>query len=437
MTNLAVIGTQWGDEGKGKVVDLLAEGADMVVRFQGGNNAGHTLVVGGSTYALHLVPSGILHPEKTSVVASGVVVDPGVLIGEIKALTGRGVEISPRNLKISGKAHVILPYHKRLDEARESAAGAGKIGTTGRGIGPTYEDKAARVGLRLSDLLDPGLFGAKAKIALEEKNCLLTNLYGQKPIEISELLELAREWASFLSPYIVDTFEIIHNASKEGKNILFEGAQGVQLDIDHGTYPFVTSSNPTAGAVSVGSGLPPNELHKVMGLVKAYTSRVGEGPFPTELADETGQRIREIGGEYGTTTGRPRRCGWLDAVVVRTAVDLCGIESLAVTKLDVLRGLPEIKMATSYRLGGKSLAHVPGTLSGLAQAEPVYETFKGFDGDISAAKGLGDLPPEAKAFLDRLAEAVGARIGLVSVGPERDQTIVLDKPFGAPARAGA
>ena len=292
MTNLAVIGTQWGDEGKGKVVDLLAAGADMVVRFQGGNNAGHTLVVGQSTYALHLVPSGILHPDKTSVIASGVVVDPGVLIGEITALRERGVAISPKNLKVSGKAHAILPYHKRLDEAREQAAGEGKIGTTGRGIGPAYEDKAARVGLRLSDLLDLPLFESRLEKALAEKNCMLAKLYGQKPVLGSEIMTQVREWADFLSPFICDTFEIVRQASKEGKNVLFEGAQGVQLDIDHGTYPFVTSSNPTAGAVSVGTGLPPNRVDKVIGLVKAYTSRVGEGPFPTELIDETGHRIR-------------------------------------------------------------------------------------------------------------------------------------------------
>ncbi|MDR3135400.1 MAG: adenylosuccinate synthase [Deltaproteobacteria bacterium] len=429
MTNIAVIGTQWGDEGKGKVVDLMTEDADMVVRFQGGNNAGHTLVVGGETYALHLVPSGILRPEKTSVIASGVVVDPGVLIGEISDLKARGIKIGPENLKVSEKAHVILPYHKSLDEARESGAGSAKIGTTGRGIGPCYEDKASRVGLRLADLRDLGLFRARASRALEEKNCLLTSLYGQKPVGIEEIMDLARDWARELAPYVVDTFGIIRKAVMDGKNILFEGAQGVQLDVDHGTYPFVTSSNPTAGAVSVGTGLPPRRIDKVVGLVKAYTSRVGEGPFPTELSNGTGQRIREIGREYGTTTGRPRRCGWLDAVVVRTAVDLCGIESLAVTKLDVLRGLEEIKMATSYRVGEREVFHVPGALPDFSRAEPVYETFKGFNEDISGARSLDELPGEAKAFLWRLSEAVGARIGLVSVGAERNQTIVLDSFF--------
>ncbi|MDR1111168.1 MAG: adenylosuccinate synthase [Deltaproteobacteria bacterium] len=423
MTTLAVIGTQWGDEGKGKIVDLLTEGAQMVVRFQGGNNAGHTLVVGGETYALHLVPSGILHPGKTSLVASGVVVDPGVMIGEIRALRARGVGITPDNLKISEKAHVILPYHKLLDEAREGRAAGARIGTTGRGIGPAYEDKASRLGLRMGDLLDQPLFEARVARALEEKNCLLANLYGLKPLAVAPILEMAGAWADQLGPFIADTFRIVKRAADVGLNILFEGAQGVQLDIDHGTYPFVTSSNPTAGAVSVGSGLPPNRLDKVIGLVKAYTSRVGEGPFPTELVDGTGQRLREVGNEYGTTTGRPRRCGWLDAVVVKAAVDLCGMASLAVTKLDVLCGLPEIRMATAYLLDGQRIDHVPGPLSDFARVEPVLETFEGFSEDISGARTMAGLPRQARIFLDRLSEVVGAPAGLVSVGPERGQTI--------------
>ncbi|MDR1677268.1 MAG: adenylosuccinate synthase [Deltaproteobacteria bacterium] len=430
MSNLAVIGTQWGDEGKGKIVDLLTEGADVVVRFQGGNNAGHTLVVNGSTYALHLVPSGILHPDKFSVIASGVVVDPGVLIDEIESLRGRGIKITPENLKISGKAHVILPYHNLLDEARESWAKDGtKIGTTGRGIGPTYEDKASRLGLRLNDLTDLNLFKSKVERALEEKNCLLTTMYGRKPVEVSDIMALAQVWADKLLPFLTNTVIYIQKASALGLNVLFEGAQGVQLDIDHGTYPFVTSSNPTAGAVSVGSGLAPNQLHKVLGLVKAYTSRVGEGPFPTELLDSIGTRIREVGHEYGTTTGRPRRCGWLDAVVVKAAVDLCGIESLAITKLDVLTGLPEIKMATSYRLDGEDIDYIPEVLADFARVEPVYETFKGFEADIRTATSLDELPPEARIFLNRLAEVVGAQIGIVSVGPERTETIVLEEFF--------
>ncbi|MDR1658472.1 MAG: adenylosuccinate synthase [Deltaproteobacteria bacterium] len=431
MSNLAVLGTQWGDEGKGKIVDLLTNLADVVVRFQGGNNAGHTLVVGDQTYALHLVPSGILHPEKTAVIASGVVVDPDVLLKEIDELTQRGVTITPGNLKISEKAHIILPHHKTLDQARESG-GTGpalKIGTTGRGIGPAYEDKAARRGLRLGDLRDLDYFREKLILGLAEKNCLFTSLYGLPAADPEPVVQAARTWAERLLPFITDTFRVIRQAADGGFNLLFEGAQGVQLDIDHGTYPFVTSSNPTAGAVAVGAGLAPRDLNSVLGLVKAYTSRVGEGPFPTELLDQTGHLIREVGREYGTTTGRPRRCGWLDAVVVRAAVELCGVDSLAVTKLDILKGLPELKIAKSYLLNGQEIDYVPAALKDLDLVEPVYETFPGFDQDISAAKTLSDLPDNARRYLDRLTELVGAPLGLVSVGPERGQTIVLREFF--------
>ncbi|MDR0355686.1 MAG: adenylosuccinate synthase [Deltaproteobacteria bacterium] len=429
MTNLAVIGSQWGDEGKGKIVDLLTEKADVVVRFQGGNNAGHTLVVGGETYALHLVPSGILHPEKVSVVGSGVVVDPDVLMREIESLVQRGVKISPKNLLISEKAHIILPYHRLLDEAREKKAADGKIGTTGRGIGPAYEDKASRLGLRMGDLSDMDYFSQRLENNLQEKNCLFVNLYGLPPQDSRTVLEKAKRWAEFLGPYIGNAFSFIQKASDQGRNILFEGAQGVQLDVDHGTYPFVTSSNPTAGAVATGTGLAPKLLHHVTGLVKAYTSRVGEGPFPTELTDETGRKIRETGAEFGTTTGRPRRCGWLDAVVVKTAVQLCGMDSLAVTKLDVLRGLPKIYMATAYELDGQKIDHIPASLKDFSRAVPVYEEFAGFSQDVRAARKLSDLPKEARVYLDRLSEAVGAPAGLVSVGPERNETIVLADYF--------
>lgn len=432
MTNLAVIGTQWGDEGKGKVVDLLTEGADLVVRFQGGNNAGHTLVVGSETYALHLVPSGILHQDKISVIASGVVVDPEVLLTEIDQLAERGVVITPDNLKISERAHVILPYHQALDQARESGGSAGrglKLGTTGRGIGPAYEDKAARRGVRLGDLRNLAAFREKISVALVEKNCLFSSLYGLPKHEAGPVMALAEKWAKRLGPFITDTFDVIRTSADKGLNILFEGAQGVQLDLDHGTYPYVTSSNPTTGSVAVGAGLAPKELHRVLGLVKAYTSRVGEGPFPTELADATGNKIREVGREFGTTTGRPRRCGWLDAVVVRTAVELCGVDSLAVTKLDVLKGLEEIKIAKAYKIGDAVTTRMPASLEDLARVEPVYESWPGFDEDISGAKRLEDLPAKARAYLDRMAELTGAALGMISVGPERDQTIVLDKFF--------
>ncbi|MDR2444054.1 MAG: adenylosuccinate synthase [Deltaproteobacteria bacterium] len=427
MTNLAVIGTQWGDEGKGKVVDLLTNKANVVVRFQGGNNAGHTLVVGNQTYALHLVPSGILHPQKLSVIASGVVVDPDVLIEEMESLAARGVTITPENLKISERAHIILPYHKTLDQAREAGAQGVvmKIGTTGRGIGPAYEDKAARRGLRLGDLRDLNSFKDKITLALLEKNALLTGLYGLKAQDAESIIQSAQIWVKKLLPFITDTFGVIRQAADKNLNILFEGAQGVQLDLDHGTYPYVTSSNPTTGSVAVGAGLAPRDLNSVLGLVKAYTSRVGEGPFPTELLDATGDRIREVGREYGTTTGRPRRCGWLDAVVVRAAVKLCGVDSLAVTKLDVLGGLKEIKIASHYLLDGQKIDYVPASLSDLAKVQPVYETFEGFEGDITKSKKLSDLPYGARVYLDRLSELVGAPAGLVSVGPERDQTIML------------
>ncbi|MDR1486694.1 MAG: adenylosuccinate synthase [Deltaproteobacteria bacterium] len=429
MTNVAVIGTQWGDEGKGKVVDLLTQGANLVVRFQGGNNAGHTLVVGDDTYALHLVPSGILHPDKTAVIGSGVVIDPVVLIEEIENLRKRGVAITPDNLKISEKAHLILPYHKALDAARESASFGQKIGTTGRGIGPAYEDKASRLGLRAGDLLDLDGFKEKLVRAIVEKNHLLTTLYGQAKIEPDSIVQSAKIWAAALSPFIANTFLIIQKASKTGRHILFEGAQGVQLDIDHGTYPFVTSSNPTTGGVAVGSGIAPRDISSVLGLVKAYTSRVGEGPFPTELVNDIGEKIRNVGREFGTTTGRPRRCGWLDAVVVKAAVELCGIDWLAITKLDVLKGLDELKIATHYVLEGEKIDYVPASISDLAKAEPVYETFKGFDQDITGARSLADLPKEARAYLDRLTELVGAKIALVSVGPERNQTIFAHRFF--------
>ncbi|MDR1083693.1 MAG: adenylosuccinate synthase [Deltaproteobacteria bacterium] len=429
MTNVAIVGTQWGDEGKGKVVDLLSENADLIVRFQGGNNAGHTLVVDGQSYALHSVPSGILRPGKISVVASGVVVDPEELILEIKALTQRGVRITPENLKISEKAHMILPYHRLLDALREGAKGGLKIGTTGRGIGPAYEDKAARTGLRLVDLRNPAALAGKIKLALREKNCLFEHLYGQKPLNADDLTKRAVSWSAFLTPFLTDTYLTIQDAQGRNRNILFEGAQGVQLDVDHGTYPYVTSSNPTAGAVAVGTGLAPKDLQNVMGLVKAYTSRVGEGPFLTELSDDIGQKIRDTGLEYGTTTGRPRRCGWLDTVPVRAAVKLCGIDRVAVMKLDVLRGLDELKIGTKYLLDGREIDWVPADLDILARCRPVYKTVPGFAEDIRGAKKLEDLPRAARVYLDLLEELLGVPAALISVGPDREATIVLHQYF--------
>ena len=429
MSNVVIVGAQWGDEGKGKVVDILTEKADMVVRFQGGNNAGHTLVVGDEKYALHLVPSGILHSGKVGVVANGVVVDPDVFIEEIETLRERGVTITPKNLIVSEKAHLILPYHQALDQAREGVRGAEKIGTTGRGIGPAYEDKAARVGLRLGDLRNLDSFRAKAERALAEKNHLLTGLYQAEAVKIDDLMAKARVWAEKLEPHIGDTWSLIMTAMDRGDRVLFEGAQGVQLDLDHGSYPFVTSSNPVAGSVAVGAGVAPQKVDGVLALVKAYSSRVGSGPFPTELNDATGDFLRTKGAEYGTTTGRPRRCGWLDAVVVRTSVKLCGVDHLAVTKLDVLAGLPELKIATSYLLDGQQIDHIPADADDLERCRPVYESWPGFEGDLTGVRQLEDLPAAARRYLDRLTEVCGAPLGLVSVGPDREETIILHEYY--------
>ncbi len=429
MSNVVIVGAQWGDEGKGKVVDILTEKADLVVRFQGGNNAGHTLVVGGEKYALHLVPSGVLHSAKKGLIAGGVVVDPDVLLHEIDGLAARGVAVTPRNLFISEKAHVIMPYHQALDQAREGAKGAGKIGTTGRGIGPAYEDKAARVGLRLGDLRDLEFFRGKAGEALAEKNQLLTGLYGVPAVSLDDIMAQARVWAERLRPFLGDGWDFLQKALAEGQRILFEGAQGVQLDLDHGTYPFVTSSNPVAGSVAVGAGLDPRRIGGVLALVKAYSTRVGSGPFPTELKDRTGDALRERGAEFGTTTGRPRRCGWLDAVVVRNSVALCGVDHLAVTKLDVLAGLPELKIATHYMLDGEKIHFLPADYRDLDRCQPVYETWPGFTEDITGAKKIEDLPAAARRYLDRLSELCGAPLGLVSVGPDREETIILHEYF--------
>ncbi|MDR2338785.1 MAG: adenylosuccinate synthase [Deltaproteobacteria bacterium] len=431
MANVVVLGTQWGDEGKGKVVDLLTESADFVVRFQGGNNAGHTLVVLGETYALHLVPSGILHPGKVSVIAPGVVVDPDVLLTEISELRKRGVRVGPDNLRLSGKAHVILPYHKILDAAREAPREGGRvrIGTTGRGIGPAYEDKASRQGLRLQDLFDLKVFRHKLESALLEKNCLLKGLYGLEPFDAGTMMAKATEWAENLGPYICDTFPVIREALDQGRNVLFEGAQGTQLDLDHGTYPYVTSSSTAGGGAATGSGAAPRDLGRMVGLVKAYTTRVGEGPFPTELTDRTGELLREGGREFGTTTGRPRRCGWLDAVVVRTSAALSGLDCLAVTKLDVLRGLPELRIATHYDMRGERLEYLPPETRDLALCEARYENFPGFDEDIRGVKDLSGLPANARRYLDALRDITGVPLGLVSVGPDRDETIILSEFF--------
>ncbi len=429
MANVVVVGTQWGDEGKGKIVDLLTDNASVVVRFQGGNNAGHTLVVGKEKFIVHLIPSGILHKSKKSYIGNGVVVDPAVLIKEIEALRQRGIKIGPKNLVLSEKAHLIMPYHTALDLAREVKKGKKMIGTTGRGIGPCYEDKAARVGVRAVDLLDRRAFLAKLKSNLEEKNFMLEKYFGQAPLNRAKISRQAAKWAEFLEPFIADVGGLIDQAVNKNLNILFEGAQGTHLDLDHGTYPFVTSSNPVAGTVCAGAGLAPKRIDSVVGLVKAYTTRVGAGPFPTELKDTVGKYMGKQGAEFGSTTGRPRRCGWLDTVVLNESMRLSGVDYLAVTKLDVLTGLDRLKICTAYKLNGKKIKRSPAQLNLFDKCEAVYETLPGWPEDITGARKMSDLPQAARRYLDRVSNLTGVPLGFVSVGAERGETIILQNPF--------
>jgi adenylosuccinate synthase len=430
MANVAVVGTQWGDEGKGKIVDLYAEEADIIARFQGGNNAGHTLVVRGRKTVLHLIPSGILHDHKICIIGNGVVVDPFVLIQEIEELQKGGLFPPNTKLYVSEKAHLIMPYHKRLDKAREANSTGKKIGTTGRGIGPAYEDKVARTGIRICDLYDEELLREKLRHSLEEKNFLLTGLFHEEPLSEEEITAQYLSYAQKLKPYIADTSLIIDTEMKKGKKILFEGAQGSHLDVDHGTYPYVTSSNTVAGNAACGSGVGPGAVNIVVGICKAYTTRVGEGPFPTELSCEIGRQIQKIGQEFGATTGRPRRCGWLDIVLVRQAVRTSGITGLAITKLDVLTGLDKIKICVGYKSKSGEFTHaVPASAGLLAQCRPVYEEFDGWREDIARAQSITELPANARKYLQRLEELAGARINLVSVGAGREETIIVEYPF--------
>lgn len=427
MPSTVIVGTQWGDEGKGKVTDFLAERAGVVVRYQGGNNAGHTVVVGEEEFRLRLVPSGILYPEKLCLLGNGMVIDPEALVSELSELEGRGV--STANLRISDRAHLILPYHKRLDELEERGRGAGKIGTTGRGIGPAYNDKSARIGIRMADLLDPAEFHEKLAANVELKNHYLKQVFGADGFSAAAIEEEVLALAEKFKGRITDTSVVLHEALRAGKKVLFEGAQGTFLDLDHGTYPFVTSSHPTAGGACIGAGVGPTAIDKVIGVVKAYTTRVGAGPFPTELRDATGDRLRERGHEFGTVTGRPRRCGWLDAVVVRYAVRVSGLTGIAVTKLDVLDGLATVKICTGYRIKGEVTQHFPASLKAVEAAEPVYEELPGWSESISDATKLADLPANARRYLDRIAELAGVPIILVSVGQRRRQTLILDELF--------
>jgi adenylosuccinate synthase len=430
MSNVAVVGTQWGDEGKGKIVDLYTEGADVIVRFQGGNNAGHSLVVKGRKTVLHLIPSGVLHDNKICIIGNGVVVDPQVLIEEIDNLQEGGLFPPNTKLYVSEKAHLIMPYHKRLDVAREKSSTGKKIGTTGRGIGPAYEDKVARIGIRVCDLYDEALLREKLRRSLDEKNFLLTGYFQEKPFSADEIAALYLIYAEKIKAYMADTSLIIDAEIKKGRNILFEGAQGSHLDIDHGTYPYVTSSNTVAGNAACGSGVGPNAINTVVGICKAYTTRVGEGPFPTELTDAVGKRLQEIGQEFGATTGRPRRCGWLDMVLIRQAVRTSGITALAITKLDVLTGLDKIKICVGYKSkSGEFTSAVPANIGLVAQCRPVYEEFDGWKEDILKAQKMSELPVHARKYLQRLEELAGVRINLVSVGAGREETIIVEDPF--------
>ncbi len=423
MSNIVVFGSQWGDEGKGKIVDMLAEKAAAIVRFQGGNNAGHTLVVGGEKCVLHLIPSGILHPGKVCLIGNGVVLDPKVFCQEIDTLEAKGVDASPGRLMISKKTHVIMPYHRLMDGCRESALSAGnKIGTTGRGIGPCYEDKMQRVGIRAADLADPALLRRKIESALQEKNVLFRHLYKTEPLDAEAVLNEMMPFAERVAPYLGDVSSAIQKAKAEGGMVLFEGAQGTHLDIDHGTYPFVTSSNTVTSNAAAGSGSSPRDLTRIIAIVKAYTTRVGGGPFPTELLDATGDYLQSKGGEFGATTGRKRRCGWLDVALLRESVRLNGPTELAITKLDVLSGLPELRICTQYRYRGRVIDYPPQEQEGLALVEPVYETMPGWREDITAARCLDDLPEAARAYLRRIEQHLGVPVGLVSVGPDRAQT---------------
>lgn len=437
MPSVAVVGVQWGDEGKGKVVDALTADADIVVRYGGGANAGHTVYVGQDKFVLHLIPSGILHPGKQCVIGNGVVIDPDALLEEIAALRQRGIEVTPERLKISDRAHVVMPYHIAIDRWRESRAGSGKIGTTGRGIGPCYTDKTARVGVRMCDLGQPWL-EARIRAALAEKEPFLREI-APEAVDVAKLLERCARWADELifpkgeraAPFVFDTMTYLHIQLDNGRRVLFEGAQGALLDVDFGTYPFVTSSNAGIGGLCAGTGVPPQKVGRIVGVAKAYATRVGAGPFPTELADETGERLRRVGLEFGATTGRPRRCGWFDAVAARYAIEFCGVDAICLTKLDVLSGLDEIKVATAYRAREPlSRGQVPGTLRhfGLAASrldayEPVYQTLPGWQEPLDVIAREADLPRAARDYVKFLEETLAVPIGWLSVGRRRDQLI--------------
>lgn len=428
MANVAVVGSQWGDEGKGKIVDWLSSRADVVVRFQGGHNAGHTLVIGDVEYKLSLLPSGVVRPGKLSVIGNGVVVDPWALLAEIENIKDKGVEITPETLVVAENCTLILPLHSAVDKAREEARGANKIGTTGRGIGPAYEDKVARRAIRLCDLADPKVLEDKVDQLLFHHNALLRGL-GAAELDRDDLLARLREVAPKILPYAGVVWKRLDELKRAGKRILFEGAQGTLLDVDHGTYPFVTSSNTVAGQAAAGSGMGPGAVGYVLGITKAYTTRVGSGPFPTELLDDTGELLGQRGREFGTVTGRKRRCGWFDAVLVRQAIKTGGIHGIALTKLDVLDGFPEIKVCTGYRYKGEVIQHLPASQTAQAEVEPIYETFEGWSESTRGARSWAQLPATAIKYIRRIEELIEAPVTLLSTSPERDDTILMHDPF--------
>lgn len=420
-----VIGTQWGDEGKGKIVDLISDSVDVVARYQGGANAGHTICWGDKTFVLHLVPSGIFHEEVTCVIGNGVVIDPVAVMEEIRMIRDLGYDVDGR-LLISHNAHLIMPYHKRIEEAKERARDAGAIGTTGRGIGPAYVDKFARTGIRVVDLLDRDVLRRKLKEAIEEKNAILKGIYDADELDVEKIIEEYVEFDKLIDPYVTDTSQYLGNALKEGKRILAEGAQGSLLDVDFGTYPFVTSSHPTVGGCCTGLGVPPTAINRVIGIVKAYCTRVGNGPFPTELEDEVGQRLRKVGDEFGATTGRPRRCGWLDLVALRYTSMINGLTELAITKLDVLTGLDELHVCTAYRYDSKESARFPSEVHTLEKVVPVYQQFEGWSEDITAATHFEELPAAAQRYLNFISEFIDIPISMISTGPKRDQIVMSE-----------
>jgi len=425
---IVVVGAQWGDEGKGKIIDLLAKSTDVVVRFQGGNNAGHTLVVEGEKFVFHLIPSGILHKGKRCVIGSGVVVDPQVLIEEIDNIKGKGFLQDDSQFLLSEEAHLIFPYHKQIDKGRERIR-SGEIGTTGRGIGPAYEDRASRDGIRVIDLTEEEIFRRKLEETLAQKNYYLTHVLQEEGVELEPLYQEYMRYGERLRRYVANTSLFLAQQIKEGKRILFEGAQGTLLDVDHGTYPYVTSSSTVAGNACSGSGIGPTQIDLVLGITKAYTTRVGGGPFPTELTDDIGAMLREKGGEYGATTGRPRRCGWFDAVVVRHAARVNGLGGLAITKLDTLTGFKTIKVCTAYRLGKETITEFPASAERVARCQPLYEEYEGWTEDISGVKELSQLPPAAQRYLEQIERLTQTPIHIVSVGAQRDQTIIRHDPF--------